>query len=127
MEITTAWIYSHLHTLGKKTDNRIIDIWMKMDGFTLATGHSCCCTASSNPPSCFNVRIQSGEEQKEVLSYIHPFSDWVEIVDPTLPSRSRDAIRIIWKEEFYHRAYQQGLDLSGSSDPSSIPIGFSIV
>jgi hypothetical protein len=127
METTTARICSYLHTLENKTDNRIIDIYMKMDEFTLATGHSCCCTASSHPPSCFNVRIQSGEEHKEVLSYIHPFSYGVEIVGPTLPSRSRDAIRIIWKEEFYHRAYQQGLDLSGSSDPSSIPIGFSIV
>jgi len=68
--------------------------------------------------------IQSGEEHKEVLSNIHPFSDCVQIVDPSLLSRSRDAIRIIWKEEFYHSAYQQGLDLSGSSDPSSIPIAF---
>jgi hypothetical protein len=71
--------------------------------------------------------MKSGEERQEVLSNIHPFSDGVEIVDRTLRSRSRDAIRIIWKEEFYHCAYQQGLCLSGSSDPSSIPIGFSIV
>jgi len=98
-----------------------------MNGFAVATGHSCCHTASSHPPSRFNVVIQSGEEHKEILSNIHPLSDGVEIVDPTLRSRSRDAIRIIWKEEFYHRAYQQGLDLSGSSDPNSIPIGFSIV
>jgi len=68
--------------------------------------------------------IQSGEEHKEVLSNIHPFSERVEIVDLHLAVQKRDAIRIIWKEEFYHRAYQQGLDLSGSSDPSSVPIGF---
>jgi len=89
---TTARTYSNLHTLEKKTGNRIMDIWMKMNGFTVATGQSSCRTASSHPPPRFNVIIKSGEEHKEVLSNIHPFSDGVEIVDRTLRSRSRDAL-----------------------------------